>query len=219
MTKVIISLSGGLDSSTLLALLLHQKHEVEAVVFRYPSNHNDIEVESAEKIAKHYNIPYRVLDVSGLFVTNGKLVLLGGVVPKGHYTSENMKATVVPGRNLIFATILASIAESIDFDAVALGTHAGDHAIYPDCRPHFNSALGRTLYESTEGRVTLITPFEQLTKTEIVKIGLDLGVPYELTRTCYTDKEEACGECGSCVERLEAFSENKSLDTIKYRKL
>jgi len=146
------------------------------------------------------------------------LLKSGGEIPEGHYAADSMKATVVPGRNLIFASIVAGYAESIGATAIALGVHSGDHHIYPDCRPEFTSALELTLQASTEGMLSLLTPFMDMDKTSILKLGnsLEIKVPYVLTRTCYKDQKISCGKCGSCVERLEAFAEIKVTDPIKY---
>lgn len=141
-----------------------------------------------------------------------------GEIPEGHYNDSNMSLTVVPGRNSIFITIMAGYAESVDADTVALGVHAGDHVVYPDCRPLFISAMNTAIQASTEEKVHIETPFLHLNKTEILKIGYSLPtpVPYEYSRTCYKDQELSCGKCGSCSERLEAFKLIGKVDPIKY---
>ena len=139
-------------------------------------------------------------------------------IPQGHYAADNMKSTVVPGRNLIFLSIMASLAETVGATEIALGVHAGDHFIYPDCRPAFIEIAKKCIELSSDNLVTIITPFLHYTKGDIVRLGngLDMKVPFHLTRTCYTSNEIACGKCGSCVERLEAFSENNIEDPIPY---
>jgi 7-cyano-7-deazaguanine synthase len=217
MKKVVVSLSGGLDSATLLATAIAEGNEVQAVGFLYGSNHNRWEIQSATKLAEHYKIPFELIDVQRVFM-GFKSNLLGGTIPEGHYEDESMKLTVVPGRNIIFASILAGYACSQEIEEVWLGIHAGDHAIYPDCRPDFYNNMARAVHAGTDGGVKLESPFLFLTKEHIVKRGLELGVPYELTRTCYKSQQLACGKCGSCVERLEAFEKNGVIDPIEYEK-
>jgi len=114
---------------------------------------------------------------------------------------------------------MAGLAESIGAEQVALGVHSGDHHIYPDCRKEFITALNQTIKESTEGKVEVITPLIDDNKTSILERGfrMDPKVPYGMTRTCYTDNPFACGKCGSCVERLEAFENLKIKDPIQYQ--
>jgi len=139
-------------------------------------------------------------------------------VPEGHFEDEVMKQTVVPGRNLLFASTMASVAENIGADKVALGVHAGDHFIYPDCRPEFIRSLNTTIYLSTDGQVGVTAPWTKKTKADILNVGynLDPPVPYYLTRTCYKSQANSCGQCGACVERLEAFKKTNHSDPILY---
>lgn len=219
--KIVLGLSGGLDSATLLAYFLEQRFQVHCCIFAYASKHNNYELASAGKIVAHYKelgfpITFQIIDVPALAAMKSDLLVSGGKIPEGHYQSESMKSTVVPGRNLIFASILAGIAESLQYTHIALGVHAGDHHIYPDCRPEFISALNTTIEASTNGTVRVLAPFIFLTKGDIVAKGIFLQVPYELTRTCYKNQGVSCGKCGSCVERLEAFAENGISDPIPY---
>lgn len=212
---VIVALSGGMDSATLLGTLCRHysfKTDICAVTFDYGSKHGRYEQEAANKLATHYGILSRhyTIDVHNIFQhTRSALLCRGGAIPEGHYQTESMTLTVVPGRNLIFASILSAMAESIamkgETATVYLGVHAGDHAIYPDCRPLFISSLAETVRHSSEGRVGITAPFLHLSKAEILRAGWSITVPYDLTRTCYKDQETACGRCGSCQERLEAF--------------
>jgi 7-cyano-7-deazaguanine synthase len=226
--RYLMSLSGGADSATALAFLLGGKvkgtpgaippEQVECVLFRYGSKHNPYEQKAAYKVAEHYGVQYHVVDLSSAFELQAEAstLLRGGDVPSGHYEEETMRKTVVPGRNLIFAAVLASVAEAHKFDQVVLGVHAGDHFIYPDCRPAFVAALFDTVKESTEGKVGVIAPLMNHTKKDIIQVGLELGVPYHLTRTCYSGWVPACGRCGACQERLEAFELNGAVDPIAY---
>lgn len=214
MKKIVIGLSGGMDSATLLGMLLETNYEVHACSFIYGSKHNKFENEAVFNIVKYYqnlNLPvilhpFEITRVFSGFKSN--LLLNGGEIPEGHYEDENMKLTVVPGRNLIFASIMAGLAESIGAEAVALGVHAGDHAIYPDCRPDFINALRATILASSDKAVTVVCPLINMTKTDILQAGyynVTPPVPFHLTRTCYKDQPDPCGKCGSCVERAEAF--------------
>ncbi len=220
--KLVMGLSGGMDSSTLLALQLHLGYEVYACVFTYGSKHNKYENKAASDIVAFYqNKGYEVeeikIDLTPVMSNfKSSLLLSGGKIPEGHYEAESMKSTVVPGRNLIFASIMAGLAESVGALEIALGVHSGDHHIYPDCRPDFIQQLNKTIHFSSDGIVHIVTPFSNLGKHGILLIGRELNVPYELTRTCYKDQLISCGKCGSCVERLEAFEEHGITDLIEY---
>lgn len=215
--KVVLSLSGGMDSSTLLAYLLDLGYDVECLNFTYGSKHNQYEIESAEKIAEFYNVSYKLINLTEAFsIFSSNLLKTGGDIPEGHYEEENMSKTVVPGRNSIFACILMGYAESINFGKIALGVHQGDHCIYPDTRQEYIKALDTMVYLASDKNVEVITPFIDINKTEICKIGLNLKVPFEITRTCYKDQKNSCGKCGACIERLESFELNESEDPITY---
>jgi 7-cyano-7-deazaguanine synthase len=225
--RVVMGLSGGMDSSTLLGFLLHEDYEVHACLFTYGSKHNPYENAAAEKVAKYYqnhaNFSGKVhvhrfdfSNLTGQFKSN--LLLSGGEIPEGHYNDENMKKTVVPGRNLIFISIMAGLGESLGASYIALGIHAGDHHIYPDCRIEFAKAADQAIYLSSDKQLELISPFSRITKRDILTLGhgLTVHVPYHLTRTCYKDQELSCGKCGSCQERLEAFELADLKDPIVY---
>ena len=187
-----------MDSAVLLSHLIVLGYSVECVNFIYGSNHNKFEKEMARKLAEYYKVELINIDTSYLF-ESFKSNLLGGEIPEGHYEDENMKLTVVPGRNLIFSSILSGLAESKGFSKIAIGVHMGDHAIYPDCRQEFTKSLDTTIYLSSDRKVELITPFIDTDKIGICELGLKNKVPFEMTRTCYKDQELPCGKCGSCV--------------------
>jgi len=228
MRKVVIGLSGGLDSATLLGLLLEQGAEVHCCSFYYGSKHGKYEMLAAKTIIEFYqkrNFPvfHYEIDIKYAFMklgTSSSLMTSSDKeIPEGNYTDESMKSTVVPGRNMIFASLMASLAESIGAKEIALGVHAGDHNIYPDCRPEFIKALDLAIYLSSDKTVQIITPLLHFDKTKIIYIGYKnpIGpVPYHLTRTCYKDQMNACGKCGSCRERLEAFKNLNYKDPIPY---
>lgn len=222
--KAVMGLSGGMDSSTLLGWLLRENYEVHACIFSYGSKHNKYENAAAHDVVNFYlskneQINIHHFDFSNL-TTNSKsaLLLSGEEIPEGHFNDEVMKKTVVPGRNLMFISIMAGLAESIGAEVVALGVHAGDHQIYPDCREDFIQSASLTVYLSTDRKVRVIAPFQHLDKSGILLRGMELWphVPYFLTRTCYKDQPISCGKCGSCRERIEAFQVIGWADPISY---
>lgn len=226
--SVVLSLSGGMDSTTLLFDYLNEGREVHPIFFQYGSKHNQYEKAAVRLIKYHAQrefpnsnvlANFKTIDVSHIFKHfKSNLLKSGGEIPEGHYEDENMKKTVIPGRNLIFASIMAGHAESKGVPIVSLGVHSGDHHIYPDCRPEFISSFRRTVMESSGGKVCTHTPFIAIDKHDILKLGyfFDIPVPYHLTRTCYKDQYFSCGKCGSCTERLEAFKKLGLKDPIHY---
>ena len=217
MKKVVMALSGGMDSTTMLAKYKSEGTEIICVNFQYGSKHNKMEAQAFGSIVTHYNVPYITVNMHEIFANiKSHLMLTGGAIPKGHYASSNMSKTVIPGRNTIIASALLGIAESNGYDTVALGVHLGDRAIYPDCRPEYVEALNTLVKIASEGKVSVEAPFITTDKAGICKIGLSLAVPYAFTRTCYTEDTIACGTCGSCCERLEAFDINEAVDPAAY---
>ena len=218
--KIVLGLSGGMDSVTLAAYYNDKNYKVHPVIFNYGSKHNKYENKAAYKISGYYSFAepkyVELLFINQLFKSN--LLKSGEEIPEGHYTSNNMSLTVVPGRNLIFLSILMGYAWSIEAEIVAYGVHMGDHEIYPDCRAGFVAAMNSAIIQGSDNKVRLETPFQYLDKTEILKVGYSLKdpVPYEMTRTCYKDQELSCGKCGSCNERLEAFRNIGKNDPIQY---
>jgi 7-cyano-7-deazaguanine synthase len=150
---------------------------------------------------EHLTIP---LDFVGEYFQSN-LLQSGGPIPKGHYEEENMKQTVVPFRNGIMLAVAAGFAESRGVDALVIAAHAGDHAIYPDCREGFMQSMARATRLGTYNAVELLRPFITMTKAEITALGCKLGIDYAETWSCYEGRELHCGECGTCVERREAF--------------
>jgi 7-cyano-7-deazaguanine synthase len=221
MTKTLVVLSGGMDSATLFYECLRDpsKEIVGAVNFYYGSKHNAQERKCAEKICEINNVKITEIDLS--FMNDcfkSDLLQSGGDVPEGHYADENMKKTVVPFRNGIMLSIAAGLAESLEADEIALGSHLGDHDIYPDCRADFTEAMRAAIDLGTWTNIKLYTPFveNKLNKTDIAELGSKLGVPFEFTYTCYKGGERHCGKCGSCTERKEAFKDSNVYDPTKY---
>jgi len=204
--KVIVLLSGGMDSVTALYDAALRYDVVGAVTFHYGSKHNDREIPFAASNAAKLGVEHRVihLDFIGqLFKSD--LLASGGEIPAGHYEEESMKKTVVPFRNGIMLSIAAGFAESLEAGGVVIAAHAGDHAIYPDCREAFMQAMGEATRLGTYAEVKLIRPFIAMSKAEIARRGHELGVDYSQTWSCYVGGGTHCGECGTCVERREAF--------------
>jgi 7-cyano-7-deazaguanine synthase len=216
--SVFLSLSGGVDSATLYAFLLEQGMEVAPVFFTYPSRHNLMEHAAASRIAAHYGNALKQMDVTGLFSGLRSSLLIGGeAVPAGSYDEENLRKTVVPGRNTIFIAILSALAESAGGARVALGTHGGDYAVYPDCRPEYIASVKQTVLLSSLGRVEIIAPFASISKAEIVRFGMSRAVPYALTRSCYNGTDAPCRVCPTCRAREDAFKVNGLTDPLLER--
>ena len=215
--KCVCLLSGGIDSSTLVYFLHKEKYEVFPLAVIYGQRHSK-EIESAVKIANSLGLSLKIADltsISSLFA--GSALTSGSIaIPEGHYTDESQSSTVVPNRNMIFLSLAAAYALTKDCNYVAYAAHANDRSIYPDCRPEFADAVAKAIKLGTE-KVTMLMPFINITKADIVKLGLRIGVPYSLTTSCDNGEEEACGHCGTCVERQEAFELNGVKDSIKYR--
>ena len=220
MSAIVASLSGGLDSAVLCAMLLEERrrHPVLPVFFRYGAKHGPWEEDAAHRVAEYFSLQLTLVDLRAAFshMTSPLLAADTRPIPKADYDRASMAHTLVPGRNLIFASFLAAIAESRQADALALATHAGDHCLYPDCRPAFNAALAGVIMESSEGKVRLLTPLDGMDKAAIVAQGIRLGVPFALTRSCYENQPVSCGECGTCRERLAAFAANGITDPLAY---
>jgi 7-cyano-7-deazaguanine synthase len=216
--KVIAVLSGGMDSSVAMAWALSEGIEiVGALSFEYGAKHNEKEWAAAQQIATHYKIP--ITRISLPFINEhfqSDLLLSGGEIPEGHYEDESMKKTVVPFRNGIMLSIAAGFAESKGASGVVLGNHFGDHAIYPDCRKSFIEPMAQAISEGTFEKISLLSPFCSMTKTDIARLGAKLAVPLHLTWSCYKGGEKHCGKCGTCVERILAFRESGVPDPTEY---
>lgn len=205
--KVVVLLSGGMDSTTLLHEMLNCNHEVAAISFNYGQRHNK-ELEYAKKTCEKLDVEHKIVDISVFNELIDQSALTGDIpVPHGHYEEETMKQTVVPNRNMMLISMAVAWAVNKGYDSVAYAAHGGDHAIYPDCRPGFFFYMDRAINEGNYGNIHLKAPYMMIDKTDIAEIGLELGIDYDKeTWTCYEGGEEPCGECGSCVERNEALT-------------
>lgn len=215
MKNGLIVLSGGLDSTT---LLYEKKEEIAlALSFDYGSNHNEREISCAKYHCHLLGIEHLVIEFD--FIKryfNSSLLAGASAVPEGHYQDSNMKSTVVPFRNGIMLAIAGGLAESRGLKNVYIANHAGDHAIYPDCRLTFIESMNEALAYGTYNRINVKAPYTGLTKTQIAQIGKELGIDYSKTYSCYKGGELHCGKCGTCVERKEALLGAGIIDTTKY---
>ena len=205
MKKGVIIVSGGMDSIT---LLYARKEEISlALTFDYGSNHNKREAELAKWHCEQLGIEHIIIPLDFMHQYFKSSLLQGAdAVPEGHYADENMKSTVVPFRNGIMLAIACGLAESRGLGFVFIANHAGDHAIYPDCRATFIESMSEAMAYGTYEHIKVKAPFTSLTKGDIAHIGAELGVDYSKTYSCYKGGEKHCGKCGTCVERKEAFA-------------
>ena len=201
--KTLVILSGGLDSTTCLYHHL-QFGQVLAVTFDYGQRHWR-EIEYARSIAADVNVRHFVLSVP-IYKWTTSALLGHQDIPHGHYSDDSMRQTVVPYRNLILLSVAASIAANELCDTVSYGAHAGDAAIYPDCRPAFVTALTHTLYSGDYSKLKLVAPLIGMTKRQVAEYAKQLGVPIDKTWSCYEGGDEPCGKCGACVARAEALA-------------
>lgn len=218
-------MSGGLDSSTLGYWLKANNYtDLVCITFNYGQK-QQVELQSAEYIAKILSAKHHIIDlsfikkflgVSGSSLTNPEIN-----VPHGEYTKENMLSTVVPNRNSMMLTTAWTIACTEEADVLAYGAHGGDHYIYPDTRPDYFNAINLALRLGTEDsrkdNLNLIAPFINWHKSDIVKEGQKLGVPFDKTWTCYEGGDIHCGLCGACNQRKKGFIDANIPDPTKYR--
>ena len=215
--EVVVLVSGGLDSVTALYDAFSKGPVVAALSFDYGAKHNARELPMAAWHARQLGLRHVVLPLSFLAEHfESALLKGGGDIPKGHYEETSMKQTVVPFRNGILLSIAAGFAESCGAGGVVIGAHAGDHAIYPDCREAFMRAMGEAIGLGTYAGIRLLRPLIDLSKAQIVKRGSELGVDFSRTWSCYVGARQHCGECGTCVERREAFELAGVIDPTPY---
>ena len=229
----VLSFSGGLDSTSLLLHLICKNKPVYAISFDYGQKHK-IEIEFAKKninlLESHgINVNHKIVNISSIVtLLESSLTDPDINVPNGHYMDTNMKSTFVPNRNAIFSSVIYAYAISIykrtlKNTSICLGVHSGDHLIYPDCRPEYISSFEKTANLATKAGVSgssfkIHTPLIDMTKSEIIKVGLDLGVDYSLTSSCYDPDQEGnpCGLCDACYLRLKGFKETGITDPLNY---
>jgi 7-cyano-7-deazaguanine synthase len=210
--KAVVVISGGLDSTTLLYDAMKDFEVIRAVSFNYGQRHNK-ELLYAANTCDKLKVPHSIVNLSALGELLSNSSLTGDQdVPEGHYAEDNMKQTVVPNRNMIMFSIAGGIAVNDGANALAVGVHAGDHFVYPDCRTGFIGAASLALYLGNEGfgnlwRAPIWAPYIHKSKADIAYKAIQLGVPFHETWSCYKGGDVHCGKCGTCVERLEAIEE------------
>ncbi|MEO2267291.1 7-cyano-7-deazaguanine synthase QueC [Pseudoalteromonas sp. YIC-656] len=214
--KVVVIYSGGMDSFTVLNKALRQGHEVYALSFNYGQRHVK-ELEVAKSVCEDLGVNHKIVDISAINQLIGGSSLTDDIdVPEGHYEEESMKSTIVPNRNMILLSLAVGYAVSLKASKVFYGAHSGDHAIYPDCRPEFVKKMDDVCRIANYDEVEIVCPYLDNNKIDILTDGLEMGLDYSQTWTCYNGREKACGKCGACQERLEAFALNKATDPLPY---
>lgn len=214
---VAVLLSGGLDSTVALHWALRHHRVACALSFDYGSNHARRELECARWQAATAGIRHDVVDITAISRHLSSALLSGAdAIPTGTYAAGNMKQTVVPFRNGIFLAIAAGIAESSECRGIVIAAHAGDHAIYPDCREEFMAAMGSAIAAGTYADLQLLRPLIDADKSDIVRQGAALGVDFSHTYSCYRGGDRHCGLCATCRERKEAFFKAGIPDPTEY---
>lgn len=216
----VLSFSGGMDSTTLAARYAAKGYDLLLLSFNYGQRHRRRELDAASRIAGYLGAEHRIVDLSSIapLLPGSSLTDDSVDVPDGHYAEESMKATIVPNRNAIMASIALGVASARGAELIGLGVHAGDHAVYPDCRPEFVEALRELAAVALAGMHVpqIATPFVSWTKTEIAKYADTIKAPLDMSWSCYKGGEVHCGTCGTCVERKEAFADALVPDPTEY---
>lgn len=219
MSKALVLFSGGVDSTTCLAMAIDKygKDNVIALSVSYGQKHIK-EIEASNKIAEYYGVEHLKLDLSEMFKFSNCSLLSQSTeeIPHETYAEQLSKtdgkpvSTYVPFRNGLFLSSASAIALSKECDVIYYGAHADDSAgnAYPDCSSAFNNAMSTAIYEGSGHQLQIVAPFVNLTKKDVVAIGVKLNVPYQLTWSCYEGKDEPCKVCGTCRDRCEAFLAN-----------
>lgn len=215
----VLAFSGGMDSTTLAAHYHATRHRLLLLSFNYGQRHIR-ELDAARTLATHYAAEHHIIDLATVSALMPGSALTDPTipVPDGHYAEDTMRSTVVPNRNAIMVNIAAGIASARTAAVVAIGIHAGDHTIYPDCRPEFLTALQTTITTALTGFHTprIEAPFLHITKTDIARLAHQLGAPLALSWSCYKGAALHCGTCGTCTERREAFTDANLTDPTQY---
>lgn len=224
--KILVLSSGGVDSTTCLAMAVKEvgAENVLALSVYYGQKH-DKEIQAAKKVAEYYGVERMELDLSVIFAGSNCSLLKQSTeeIPLESYAQqieethgEKPVSTYVPFRNGLFLSSAASIALSHGCSKIMYGAHADDAAgaAYPDCSLDFVNAMNQAIYLGSGNQLTIEAPFVSLTKADVVKKGLELGVPYELTWSCYEGGEKPCGKCGTCIDRQKAFEKNGVVDPL-----
>lgn len=217
----VIIVSGGLDSTVLTYWMHRLGTRLSLLSVDYGQRHRT-ELEYARGTAAALGAAHDVVDLSGVgaLLTGSALTDHAIEMPDGHYTDASTRSTVVPNRNAIMLDVAVGVAVAREADGVVFGAHAGDHPIYPDCRPGFVTSYEQAALAANEGFLVdgfrVLAPFAAMSKADIVTLGATLGVPFADTWSCYRGGERHCGTCGTCVERSEAFELAGVPDPTRY---
>lgn len=224
--KILVLCSGGVDSTTCLGMAVKEvgAENVLALTVYYGQKH-DKEIAAAKAVADYYKVEQIELDLSLIFAGSNCSLLKQSTedIPQESYAKQieetggtHPVSTYVPFRNGLFLSCAASIALSHDCSKIMYGAHADDAAgaAYPDCSLEFVQAMDHAIYSGSGNALKIEAPFVQLTKADVVKLGLELGVPYELTWSCYEGGDQPCGKCGTCIDRAAAFEKNGVVDPL-----
>lgn len=215
--KSVIIYSGGLDSTVLLYKLSSEHAAAEAVSINYGQRHAK-ELEFARLNCQKLGVNFNLIDLSSLNSVFGNCALTNKnvEVPEGEYAEGNISQTVVPNRNMIMLSIAAARAMALGCDSVSYAAHSGDHALYPDCTTEFADALAGAIRLADKRKIELLRPFINIGKSEIVRLGADLGVDFSQTWSCYKGGKLHCGKCSTCMERRQAFISAGVPDPTEY---
>lgn len=218
--KALVVFSGGLDSTTCVYWAKQNYREVETLTFNYGSRQNDVEYSYVETTCNKLGIKNTRIEFD-FMKKYFKSSLLDETqdIPEGEYDKDNMASTVVPFRNGIMLSIAAGFAESRDCDVLVLGNHHTDSANYPDCTKEFTDSIADAIKFGTFKQIEVVSPFCEKTKTDIVKVGAELGVDFTDTYSCYNGRELHCGKCTTCQQRKDSFKEAGIIDPTIYEQL
>lgn len=226
-TKVVVLFSGGLDSTVLLKYVIggHKVENVTALTILYGQKHEK-ELECAKAIAKKFGVRHIIRDLSSAFEFSKSSLLSSNediAIPEGSYldqkSTEGVPTTYVPFRNGLFLSYAAAVCYSLDGGRIYFGAHSDDAAgdAYPDCTPIFRTSMGRAILQGTGEKVSLNGPFIYKNKADIVRLGLELDVPFDMTWSCYNGEDMHCGICSTCIDRKKAFKANNIKDPVPYK--
>lgn len=223
MEKAVVLLSGGLDSTTCMAVAKEHGREPYPISFDYHQRHS-IELDGAKKVAAFYKVKKHLIIETNMESIGGSALTDEAIeVPEGDTSRRSVPVTYVPARNLIFLSYALGYAEVIGARYVYIGVNSVDYSGYPDCRPefirHFQAVADYSTEAASEGkRIEIVAPLQELSKADIVRLAARLAVPLALTHSCYNGGEKACGICDSCKLRLQGFAEAGVEDPIEYEK-
>ena len=223
MEKAVVLLSGGLDSTTCMAVAKEAGRELYPISFNYHQRHS-IELEGAKEVAAFYRVKKHLIIETNMELIGGSALTDRAIaVPEGDVSRTSVPVTYVPARNLIFLSYAVGYAETIGARYVYIGVNSVDYSGYPDCRPEFIQRFQAAADYATEAasagkRIEIVAPLQSLSKAEIVRLATRLAVPLELTHSCYNGGEKACGVCDSCKLRLQGFALAGIEDPIEYEK-